>query len=276
MKLKYMKFLNKGLFGMLFMITLMSCTKERHEIVINPKDYHKAVDLMTSIMVHDIFSPPVASRIYSYSNIAAYEVMCQNSDKFKTLAGQITDLKPIPLPDSKEPINFNLAALVAYFDVGKELIFSEDKVIIYRDSLYGVWKDQDEKTFELSKNYGLQVAQHIKDWIATDNYKETRTMPKFSVLSEDVSRWQPTPPDYMDGIEPHWSKIRPFVIDSAAQFKPMKHPKFSLDKGTDFYNELMEVYNISKRINKTEMNQKKSKLHNFGIVILMSLPIKDI
>ena len=114
--------------------------------------------------------------------------------------------------------------------------------------MYNSWKNSDEKTFELSKNYGLLVARHIKDWIATDNYNETRTMPKYSVLTEDNSRWQPTPPDYMDGIEPHWSKIRPFVIDSATQFKPKEHPEFSLEKGSDFYNELIEVYNISKKI----------------------------
>ncbi len=248
MKLRSMKFRIKGVFVLLFLITFNSCKKNTREIIINSNDYHNAVDLMTSIMVHDIFSPPVAGRIYSYSNIAAYEVMCKNSDEYKTLSDKITDLKPVSAPDSKEHINFKLAALVAYFEIGKELIFSEDRVITYRDSLYNVWQGLNEDTFEVSKKYGLQVAQHIKDWIATDNYKETRTMPKFSVLTEDVSRWQPTPPDYMDGIEPHWSKIRPFVIDSAAQFKPKKHPEFSLEKGTDFYNELMEVYEIGKKI----------------------------
>ena len=122
-KLKYMKFRIKRIIVLLFIVTLMSCTKERHEIVITPNDYHKAVDLITSIMVHDIFSPPVASRIYTYSNIAAYEVMCQNSDEFKTLTGQITDLKPIPVLDSKEHINFKLAAIVAYLEVGKGSFF---------------------------------------------------------------------------------------------------------------------------------------------------------
>ncbi len=248
MKLRSMKSRIKRLFVLLFIVTIMSCSKATHEIVIDQNDYHKVVDLLTSIIVHDIFSPPVASRIYNYSNIVAYEVMCQNSDEFISLAGQITDLKSIPAPKSKEHLNFELAALIAYLDVGKELIFSEDRIIIYRDSLYHSWKNSDEKAFELSKNYGLLVARHIKDWIATDNYSETRTMPKYSVLTEDSSRWQPTPPDYMDGIEPHWSKIRPFVIDSAAQFKPKKHPEFSLEKGTNFYNEMMEVYNISKKI----------------------------
>ena len=248
MKLKFIKYQIRQLIIFTMIFTFMSCKNETQDIVIVPNDFHKAVDKITSIMVHDIFSPPVASRIYVYPNIAAYEIMCQNSDEYITLAGQLTDFKPVPKPSSEKNLDFKLAALVAYFDVGKELIFSEDRVITYRDSLYAAWKNLDEVSFEVSKNYGLQVAKHIKDWITTDNYKETRTMPKFSVLTEDASRWQPTPPDYMDGIEPHWSKIRPFVIDSATQFKPEKHPEFSLEKGTDFYLELMEVYNIGRKI----------------------------
>ena len=258
-----MKYRIKEFMLLLFMVALFSCNDKTQEIVISPNDYHKAVDKITAIMVHDIFSPPVASRIYNYANIAAYEVMCQNSETYETLAGQLTDLKPVPKPVQSENLNYKLAALVAYFDVGKELIFSEDRVITYRDSLYTVWKDQDEKTFDVSKNYGMQVAQHIKDWIATDNYKETRTMPKFSVLTEEVSRWQPTPPDYMDGIEPHWSEIRPFVIDSAAQFKPEKHPEFSLEKGTKFYDELMEVYEIGKKIKVDGDNSEEMGIAQF-------------
>ena len=262
-KLSYMKYRIKELLVLLFITALFSCNDKTQEIVISPNDYHKAVDKITAIMVHDIFSPPVASRIYNYANIAAYEVMCQNSETYETLAGQLTDLKPVPKPVQSENLNYKLAALVAYFDVGKELIFSEDRVITYRDSLYTVWKDQDEKTFDVSKNYGMQVAQHIKDWIATDNYKETRTMPKFSVLTEEVSRWQPTPPDYMDGIEPHWSAIRPFIIDSAAQFKPEKHPEFSLEKGTKFYDELMEVYEIGKKIKEQGENSEEIGIAQF-------------
>ncbi|MGB5363864.1 MAG: vanadium-dependent haloperoxidase [Aureibaculum sp.] len=258
-----MKYRIKEFMLLLFMVALFSCNNKTQEIVISPNDYHKAVDKITAIMVHDIFSPPVASRIYNYANIAAYEVMCQNSNTYETLAGQIKDLKPVPEPITREYLNYELAALVAYFDVGKELIFSEDRVITYRDSLYTVWKDRDEKTFDVSKNYGMQVAQHIKEWIATDNYKETRTMPKFSVLTEEVSRWQPTPPDYMDGIEPHWSKIRPFVIDSAAQFKPEKHPEFSLEKGTKFHDELMEVYEIGKKIKEDGDNSEEMGIAQF-------------
>ena len=81
-----------------------------------------------------------------------------------------------------------------------------------------------------------------------DMYPQTRTMPQFSVNTDDPSRWQPTPPAYMSAIEPHWNKIRPFVIDSASQFKPEPPPAFSMEEGSEFFKEVKEVYDISNAI----------------------------
>ncbi|GAA4816134.1 hypothetical protein GCM10023330_25510 [Litoribaculum gwangyangense] len=241
----------------------LACNKQAKEIVVTPNDYHKAVDKITAIMVHDIFSPPVASRIYLYPNVAAYEIICKEDQSYKTLVGQVNGLTSIPNPKTNENINFKVAALTAYFDLGKELIFSEEKIISYRDSLYNSWESLDKDTFRVSKEYGLEVANHIKQWMGQDNYKETRTMPKFTVNSEEPSRWQPTPPDYMDGIEPHWNKIRPIVLDSASQFKPKTHPEFSLEKNSDFYKELIEVYEVKNQIDKSGDASEEIKIAQF-------------
>ena len=199
-------------------------------------------------MIHDIFSPPVASRIYAYPNVAAYEILASQSTDFNALAGQLSELTEIPKPETTENLNYELAALVAHIDLNRQLIFSEEKITTYRDSLYELWGTANKKEFETSKKYGLTVAQHIANWMDGDMYKQTRTFPKFTIAYDDESRWQPTPPAYMEGIEPHWNKIRPFVIDSAAQFKPVPPPAFSLDKASPFYKELQEVYDISESI----------------------------
>ena len=67
---------------------------------------------VTEIMVHDIFSPPVASRIYVYPNVAAYEIIAQNSTKYESLQGQLKGLDSIPKLDPKSGVNKNLAALL--------------------------------------------------------------------------------------------------------------------------------------------------------------------
>lgn len=230
-------------------LLFISCKKEK-SIVVTTDEYHAAIENVTQIMIHDIFSPPVASRIFVYPNIAAYEVIAQNSKTYTSLQNQLKGLDSIPKLDPKSGVNIQLAALIAHMDVSKQLVFSEELVEKFRDSLYQKWGQENEKEFEVSKEYGLKVASRIKKWMDKDNYKETRTMSKFSVYENQPGRWQPTPPAYMDAIEPHWAEIRTLVLDSASQFKPIPALPFSIDKQSPFFKQVQEVYDISLKMRK--------------------------
>ena len=229
------------------MMMMGACSKESTPIEINEEHLHSSVDKVTEIMIHDIFSPVVASRIFVYPNITAYEIMARNTGKYPSLYGQIDHLPAFPAADNPK-VNPELAALIAHMDLSKSLIFSEERMEMFQDSLYKEWKQINEEEFEASKQYAETVLGVAKAWMNEDNYKETRTMPKFTVNSDDPARWQPTPPAYMDGIEPHWMKIRTMIIDSASQFKPVPPPAFSMEEGSDFHKELMEVYETGKQI----------------------------
>ena len=247
----------KKLVVLAFAVILTACTEKSEPIVVTPDELHHAIDKVTEIMIHDIFSPPVASRIFAYPNIAAYEIIALQNEDYAPLEGQLKELKAIPKPDANAQVNYQLAALIAHIDLSRRLIFSEEKLTPLRDSLYSRWESQNKKEFGASKAYGLQVAEHIATWMNKDNYNQTRTMPKFTVEIDNPSRWQPTPPAYMEGIEPHWNKIRPFVINSADQFKPSPPPPFSMEEGSEFYNEVKEVYDISNEITEKGMILKK-------------------
>ena len=238
----------KKIIALMLIAVLSACTKNSEPIVVTPNELHNSIDKVVEIMIHDIFSPPVASRIFAYPNIAAYEIIALQNDTYNSLEGQVRELTSIPKPDAAKPVNYQLAALIAHIDLSRKLIFSEEKLTPFRDSLYTSWETINKMEFEASKEYGLQVSEHIATWMSGDNYNQTRTMPKFTVEIDDASRWQPTPPAYMEGIEPHWNKIRPFVINSADQFKPEPPPPFSMEEGSDFYNEVKEVYDISNEI----------------------------
>ncbi|MEZ4995387.1 MAG: vanadium-dependent haloperoxidase [Saprospiraceae bacterium] len=222
-----------------------------------PEFVHATEKNLTDIIVHDIFSPPVASRIYAYSNIAAYEAARHGFPGYKTLAGQLTDLKDIPEPESGKEYCFPLAGMKAFLKVGKTLIFSEDQMDAYESSLmekfHALQIPQD--VFDRSVAYGEQIGAHIMSWADGDMYKQTRTYPKFSI-NEEAARWQPTPPDYMDGIEPHWSKIRPFVIKSPDQFMPPPPTPYDTDPNSQFYKETMEVYEALKGDDEAEVSER--------------------
>lgn len=255
----------KGQIGLLLLFAtfLFSCTEESKPITITPEDFHGSVDKVTEVMIHDIFSPPVASRIFAYPNIAAYEILASQENEYLSLANQVRDLKAIPAPKEGDVINHELAALIAHIELSKRLIFSEDRIEAYRDSLYTIWERKNAKEFNSSKTYGLEVAEHIAEWMNGDNYNQTRTMPKFTVDTDNPSRWQPTPPSYMAGIEPHWNKIRPFVIDSASQFKPSPPPPFSMEEDSDFFKELKEVYDISNQITSAGDDSEEVEIAQF-------------
>ncbi len=204
---------------------------------------HKAMKQLTDVIVHDIFSPPVASRIYVYPSIAAYQAAIHDFPEYRTLEGQVHGLTKIPQPVKGEEYCFPLASVHAFLTVGKALIFSEEKMQTFQDETYKSFKNLGipARVYERSVAYGQQVADHILAWADKDMYKETRTYPKYSI-TDDPSRWQPTPPDYMDGIEPHWNKIRTFVLESADQFPPPPPTPFDTDKNSPFYKEMIEVY----------------------------------
>lgn len=241
----------------------IACNSKKEHIIVSPENLHASVDKVTEIMIHDIFSPPVASRIFAYPNIAAYEIIAQKNPNYSSLADQLNGFKPIPELNTVSGVNSELAALVAHMNISKQLIFSEEKLEVLEDSIYNVWENTNKDEFEISKSYGLEVAEHVKEWMSEDNYSQTRTMPKFTLDTDDASRWQPTPPAYMASIEPHWSKIRPFYLDSAAQFKPLPPAPFSMQKDSDFYKELIEVYTISNEITTNGEASKEVQIAKF-------------
>ena len=243
----------------LILLLIVSCTSLEYDDskFDNPQFIHNSIKNLTDVIVYDIFSPPVASRVYSYPIIAAYEILRQKDTlKYNSLAYQLNGLKEIPKP--QEPVNFNIAAIEAIRNIGKSLIFSEARYEKFYEDFYSnkIFKDLPKKILKNSKQYGLIVSEHILNWASKDNYNQTRTFPKYTIKSEDEF-WKPTPPDYMDGIEQHWSKIRTMVIDSSSQYPAPKPFKVNLKKNSPFYGQLMEVYNVTTNLSDEQVEMAK-------------------
>ena len=205
---------------------------------------HGSMQRLTDVIVHDIFSPPQAARIYAYASIAGYEAGRHADPALVTTGDQLNGFTPVPQPEAAAEYAYPLAASVAILTVGRHLIFSEPMIEEYRGELEREFRatGMPEEVFDRSVAYGEAVAAHVIKYSDGDNYKQSRTFPKFSI-NNDPARWRPTPPDYMDGIEPHWLTIRPFLLDSAQQFKPLPPPEFDLTDGSEFKDDLLEVYN---------------------------------
>jgi PAP2 superfamily len=203
-------------------------------------------------MVHDIFSPPVASRIYLYTSVAAYETMVKAYPKqYASLHGQVKDFPVIAAP--VKPIYFPVASVYAFLLVGRRLVFSDSTI---QDSIRVILQalraaNPDPTRFAASLEYGALVATKIVAWADGDQYKETRRLPRYRI-SRQKGKWIPTPPIYMAAVEPYWNKIRPVALDSADQFRPAPAPGFSIDSGSSFYHAAADVYHAGNSLTTAE------------------------
>jgi hypothetical protein len=210
---------------------------------------HTAMEQLTDVIVYDIFSPPQASRVYAYASIAAYETLRQGDSTYRTLAGQVNGLTPTPAADPAVRYHLPLAGIHAFMTVGRALTFSRGRMDSLRAAMHQRFRRMGVSgaVFDSSVAYGDRVAQHVLAWASKDHFPQTRGYPKYTVTSEP-GRWVPTPPAYMDAVEPNWAKHRPFAMDSSSQFRPKPPHPFDLTEGSPFYRQVKEVYDVSKHL----------------------------
>ena len=72
----------KNIWFAIILFTLISCNKDNRyiDLINDPETYNSIVKNLSDVVVYDIFSPPVASRVYLYPTIAAYEIIQKNSN----------------------------------------------------------------------------------------------------------------------------------------------------------------------------------------------------
>ena len=210
----------------------------------NPEFLHQSFIGLSHVIKHDLFPPMVAARIYAYAHIAAYEALNAQTPQYNSLAGQLKDMPDMPKAEAGKEICLPLAALKAYYKVGKQLTFSGDSMDIHWDSLMVQFKKvgMPKAVFDRSIALGDTIGGAVLKWSMGDKYGIIRSMPKYSIKQQDESVWRPTMPDYADALEPNWNKMRPLVLDSAAQFKPVRPTPFDSVKTSKFYKEAFEVY----------------------------------
>jgi hypothetical protein len=237
-------------------LAICSCKRttpeEYGKVANNPVIYHDAVDKLTEVIIHDIFSPPVASRIYSYATLAGYEAMAPGNPGYRSMSKQFNGFDNIPQPEQGEEYAYQLAGFKALMTVARSLTFTVNKYDEFEEATYQKFKDAGvpNDVYKRSITYGETVGNAVIEYAKGDNYPQTRGL-RYTVKNEE-GMWVPTPPQYGDAMEPFWMTIRPMLIDSANQFSPPPPPLYSLDKSSLFWKELMEVYNISKTMNKDQ------------------------
>lgn len=235
-----------------FLLCISACLyacqqKNDYKAVIHdPILFSNTVHELNSVVMGNNFSPIVASRNYLYASIAAYEIIAAGyPNQYNSLAGQLKGLKTVPLPPANRAIDFELASLLAYCKLGEAVTFPEGSMKDYVDSIKKIAQDHGmpSDVYKNSIAYADTVSNAILAWSKKDNYAQTRSATRYTVI-DTPGRWVPTPPSYASAMEPHWSEIRPTVMDSANQLHAPDPFTYNInDSNASYYKEVMSIKN---------------------------------
>ena len=229
----------------LICLSIISCNQsasDYHSMFEDPLLFSKTVKQLNDIVLENNFPPMIASRNYAYASIAAYECIAAGNPAYASFSGRIKHMQVMPKPVDVSKVDYALSALLAFIKVGNEVTFPEGSMMKYYDQ---VLHDADSldvpsKVVKASTVFADSISYAILKWSKGDHYAATRGASRYSV-NDSSGRWIPTPPMYASGLEPHWREIRPFVLDSASQFKPGRPPTFDMKPNSVYHHSMMEV-----------------------------------
>ena len=254
--------MNRGLirFVVIFSIAFFfSCNEQEVAVnnreINNPEFLHRGIRRLNDVVIYEIFSPPVASRIFSYASLAAYESIRWTDTSYPSIVSKLNGFSEMPAPEPGKKYQFAIAGIKALFEVTSRLTFTKDSSLITLREILKEMKANgiDEETYNNSLAFGDSVANAIWKRASTDHYKETRGMARYTP-SVITGKWKNTSPDYLDAVEPFWTKMMPMVMDSSAQFKPVPPPPYDLNTKSQFYKEMKEVLDTVAALTEEQKN----------------------
>lgn len=209
---------------------------------------------LSMVMMHDVVNPPAASRFYSYAILGAYEITSQNNPTIVPLSKLIKNYTPVKITTDRKKYDYRIAAVYCVLETGKRMLPSgfmlqeqEDKYIAQ------LTKNKISKNIiDASLAVANLVAQGIVNYAKTDGYGNLSAKLRYTPLTGE-GYWYPTPPAYIEAVEPNWRIIRPMLIDSCNQFPPLPPQEFSKDSASVFYKMAKDVYDISKKLTEQQL-----------------------
>ena len=230
----------------------IGCTHPAHEtnadILTDKNVLYNNEKQLTKVIIYDVFSPPVTSRIYAYTSLASYEAMRFIKPGYVSMTEKLHGFPAMPVPEKDKSYNYLLAATRAFFTVAEKVTFSKDTLLDYETKVFNDFQlALDKDTYDRSVAFGDSIGNKILERTKVDRYKETRGMSKF-LGSNEAGKWRPTPPDYLDAAEPYWSLVMPLAVDSASMITCPKPPQYDTGRNSEFFKNVNEVYSIGKAL----------------------------
>lgn len=220
--------------------------QKRNEEQLHTERFTDGVYALTRVMFHDVINPPAAARFYAYSTLSA-EYVVSSHFPGQSLVTRVNAYPAKEIPCGKVDPYFS--AIYAMLETGKRIIPSGGALEQDQGALYEAYMKAGVKKAVLDSSvaYAERIGGLFAAYSTTDGYLSLSTLPRYQPRDQD-STWYPTPPEYMAAVEPHWSTIRLFLLDSAAQFRPAPPVAFDSARSSAFHGLMQEVLSVTQSL----------------------------
>jgi hypothetical protein len=196
---------------------------------------------MNELMLHDVTNPPLAARFFAYTTLAVNEVLARADSATPSLGQrlQVPFMVPAPPAATYSP---RLAALLTILQTAAKLQPSGSQLVGAQQQLLAACqaKGMPTEVAEASTQYAQAVLQAVLKYAKQDGYYRISDRPRYTP-TEGHSYYYPTPPAFLTAVEPHFSTIRPFLLDSTQQLRPLPPQAFDPRPGSGFYQLMQQV-----------------------------------
>ena len=204
------------------------------------------------------YSPPVASRAFAYLGVTAYEGLASGDRTLTSLSGQLNGLTPVPQREAGVAYDEAVVMQAALSSAARQL-FGNTGPTGQRAMKRMTEKLAKEVSAGLapdlvarSQAYGESVTAHILSWSEGDGGAKVENMgfPLEFTLNKGPSNWVPTSliNQQQKPLLPKWGENRPFAMETGNGCPLPAPPAYSEEKGSDFYQEALEVYETVKNL----------------------------
>lgn len=208
-------------------------------------------------------TPPYASRAFGYIGLTMYEAIVNGHSSYRSMAGQLSGLHSLPLPEPDQDYNWVLSLNAAQASILKNIYNqtsddNKNKIDSLESAIYSSFtkKKEEQDLHNRSVAYGIAVAEAIFEWSKTDGGHRgyLKNFTKTEIHPTRPGSWQP--PLYAQSISHHpllskWGQNRKFVKVNGELPIPEMVP-YDTVKGSPYYEEFMKVYLKERSLTQTE------------------------
>lgn len=234
-----------GLIGLIMSVSLRAQTQP---------DWNQrlgwSVDALSRVMMHDVVNPPAAARYYAYCLLGAWQYAA-GAD------AAIPEPKMVlrtTIGKKNGGNDYRVTALFSILELGKMMLPSGYMLDTELDKFTADLKQDGMDTARIGKcrREAQATAREVVAWSRTDRYNQLSAKLRYTPKKGE-GYWYPTPPAYMEAVEPNWRTVRPMLMDTCNQFSPLPCVAFDKDSSSAFMQLAREVYDYSHKATGDEL-----------------------